>query len=432
MPFTKSAPYLAHYQNWLTALELNVSFEFPFVEGQENPMDVIYPTFVTLTLPCKQIHDDRDIKEDCFHPFMAEMQRCWRVKNYVWVSETQKNGNLHFHVLMDRAVPAKRLRQIWNKHIDKFPYCYVEDYGHTQRYIYRNGFKFRKDMLEKRLEKERLRYRAEGRWLRAKDIAVIKKKEEKRQREAYEKGMKEGWKDPNSTDIHSLENIRKLTAYVTKYFTKKPEIVKPQLPDNQKLVEISGKYYIETTPDPDQEVMWGQSNLKPYTPTFTTRKMDGRIWGASATLKNPDTKPTYYTCTVRNTVIEEVVMAEKKIVQVKVPIAEQMSIGGQVKVIRATQQKEILKHKPPKQQSSVEVNNAALAYLIALKEQVVSAKEVEIATASVGEHFKAIDGEVIPLREPQRHYLSQYSAEMWAEYRAHYTQVFQTLYSIAA
>jgi hypothetical protein len=40
------------------------------------------------------------------------------------------------------------------------------------------------------------------------------------QQKAYELGMKTNWSQPNSTDIHSVINIRNLASYLIKYMTK--------------------------------------------------------------------------------------------------------------------------------------------------------------------------------------------------------------------
>ncbi|MBB3840736.1 DNA-binding ferritin-like protein (Dps family) [Runella defluvii] len=408
-------------ENWLTAIELNVSMAFP----TSFPSEKVYPTFVTLTLPCKQMHDDRDIKEDCFHPFMNEMIRNWKVKNYLWVSETQKNGNIHFHVLFDRAVPALRLRQIWNKHIDKFPYCYVQDYADTQKYIYRNGFFVRPEMLEQRIIANMKAAKDQGRKVTKSEA---KKVESKRQKEAYEKGVAAKWKDPNTTDIHSLKSIKKLSAYVSKYFTKKPEIVKPKLAENQKLVEESGKYFIETTPDESQEVMWGDSNRVPYTPVFQVRKMRGRIWGASAALKAPETKPVAYQCVISRRTCE-MVSYQTTVTNIKPVTVTSTDIFGTV--TSKTVKRRVTEHinyESPEYPEPI-LNHVALRYLDTLRTKVVTEDEIKKASERAGPLFVEMKGEVIPLKDPQRTNMEAFAPELYKEYRAHYVTVFQNLYA---
>lgn len=409
-------------ENWLTAIELNALLPYPVRDCAQG----VYPTFVTLTLPCKQMHDDRDLKEDCFHPFMNEMIRKQGIKNYLWVSETQRNGNLHFHVIFDRKVDAYALRAAWNRHIDKFPYCYVQDYSDTQKYIYRNGFFVRKDMLENAVSGMLAKAKKEGRKLTK---AEAKRVEEKRQREAYAKGQHEGWKNPNSTDIHALKSIKKLTAYISKYFTKKPEIVKPDLAPNQKLVEQSGKYYIETTPGPDDEVLWGESNLKPFTPVFLTRKMRGRIWGASSALKSPISKPVPYSCVLDRKICEMVTYETSVQRTVKVSVPYTTDLFGETRY-RVEKRKVVEKitYEAP-EYPAAQQHIPGLKYLIALKENVVTSDEIKKASERAGPLFVEMKGEVIPLRDPQREFMKTYSPELYREYEAHYQNIFNCLYA---
>jgi hypothetical protein len=53
-------------------------------------------TFITLTLPSKQIHTDNEIKSKCLNQFLIEISRYNYISNYVWRAEYQKNiiGNV--------------------------------------------------------------------------------------------------------------------------------------------------------------------------------------------------------------------------------------------------------------------------------------------------------------------------------------------------
>ncbi|WP_041340248.1 rolling circle replication-associated protein [Runella slithyformis] len=408
-------------ENWLTSIELNALLSYPVAVNAQG----VYPTFVTLTLPCKQMHDDRDLKENCFHPFMNEMIRKYGVKNFLWVSETQKNGNIHFHAIFDRKVDAYVLRHCWNRHIDKFPYCYVQDYASTQRFIYRKGFFVRKDMYEMGVAAALKRAKAEGRKMTK---AEAGRNEEKRQRNAYELGEASKWKNPNSTDIHALKSIKKLTAYVSKYFTKKPEIKAPVLAENQRLVENNGKYFIETTPGPDDEQMWGDSNLKAYTPTFTVRRMRGRIWGSSAALKAPETKPVPFSCVLDRKVCEMVTYEAQFTRKIKTSVPW-TDITGQTryKVVKH-EVTETTTYEAPEYPENTQ-HRAALRYLINLKETVVSQDEIKKATERAGPLFLEMKGEVIPLRDTQRELMQEYAPDLYQEYNTHYKNVFARLYS---
>jgi len=148
--------------------------------------------FITLTLPSQQIHSDREIKEKCLNSFLLELKKYYHVKNYVWRSERQQNGNVHFHLLVDKFVPWSELRDRWNRIINKLGY--VDRYRDNMKEYFKAGFRVRQELLKK--------------WSK------------QAQFNAYKSGSKTGWNSPNSTDIHSIRKIRNLKLYITKYLTK--------------------------------------------------------------------------------------------------------------------------------------------------------------------------------------------------------------------
>lgn len=115
--------------------------------------------FLTLTLPSTQKHTDNEIKSILLNQFLIELGVKYRVSNYIWRAEKQKNGNLHFHILVDKYLPWFDVRQMWNRIVEKLGY--VSD---------------------------------------------------------FEK--KNGHRDPNSTDIHALNNVKNVYAYISKYCSK--------------------------------------------------------------------------------------------------------------------------------------------------------------------------------------------------------------------
>jgi hypothetical protein len=458
--------------NFLLSIKLSTNMTYPFVKGQEKPMDVVYPTFVTLTLPGKQMHSDEDIRRYIFTPFMQNIIRNWKVENYVWVSETQANGNLHFHVLIDRAIPALRLRQIWNHHLDAEPFCYVQAYRRCQQRIYgkriaygqqtwaeflavkraeakakglvlslkevrameiefKYKFVFREEMWLEKLEKEQFKAKEKGKRLNAKDISELKAKEKDRQKKAYSQSVVEDWQNPNSTDIHAIQNITKLTAYITKYFTKKPAIEKPKLATNEKLVEEAGNYYIETTTE-QHDTTFGTvitSTIKEkqlWKPVFKNRKLHGRIWGASARLKNPDTAVKYYVVELGKLQSEENTYAMKNVRVQRMRLDTVHGVIFKDKEMSHEWQETKIITRP------TDTNWDAINYLKSLR-TVVPLEEIKRATASAGELFASRqDNEIIPLEEPQEIYLRQHSPPIWALYRQHYNDLYSRLYPIAA
>lgn len=118
-----------------------------------------YITFVTLTLPSAQLHEDNEIKRKCLTPYIETLKRKYNVWNYFWRAEAQKNGNIHFHILIDSYIHHTAIRNEWNQCINKLGYVdkFKEKHGHD---------------------------------------------------------------NPNSTDIHSLKKIGNVEAYVIKYCCK--------------------------------------------------------------------------------------------------------------------------------------------------------------------------------------------------------------------
>lgn len=70
---------------------------------------------ITLTLSSKQIHSDQEIKRKMLNRFIVEMMRQVTFVNYLWKAETQENGNIHFHIIVDRYWQKEEIQLLWNK-----------------------------------------------------------------------------------------------------------------------------------------------------------------------------------------------------------------------------------------------------------------------------------------------------------------------------
>ena len=116
-------------------------------------------SFLTLTLPSAQIHDDKEIINTCLNSMLNELRKWHNVQNYIWRAELQKNGNIHFHILTDRFIPWYDARNRWNRIVNKL--------GYVDRFH-----------------------------------------------------EKHGHRTPNSTDIHSTRQVKNLKAYLVKYMVK--------------------------------------------------------------------------------------------------------------------------------------------------------------------------------------------------------------------
>lgn len=147
--------------------------------------------FVTLTLPAKQKHDDNYIKKHYLNQFLIELQQKTAVDLYLWRAEKQKNGNIHFHLIINKNVHWAFIRRLWNRILGKGENSYISDYSTNQKAFFSNGFKLRND----------------GR-------------SEQKQREAYKRGINTGFTDPNSTDIKEIKNEKAINNYISKYMSK--------------------------------------------------------------------------------------------------------------------------------------------------------------------------------------------------------------------
>lgn len=157
--------------------------------GRQFAMKV---AFITLTLPSSQIHSDNEIKGSCLNQFLIEVKKRCHVNRYVWRAEKQRNGNIHFHIVVDRFIPYQQVRDMWNRICNKLGY--VDRYRAEMQKWHNGGFQVRQDLLRTWDYKSQVR--------------------------AYKAGVVSDWNSPNSTDIHSIRKIINLKAYIVKYMTK--------------------------------------------------------------------------------------------------------------------------------------------------------------------------------------------------------------------
>lgn len=163
-----------------------------YVDRYTNKMLKYKLTFATLTLSSKQIHTDNEIKSKLINQFFVEARTKWNVRHYVWRGEKQNNGNLHIHILCDKFIPYQELNEVWNRIQNKLGYVdrYTDRMHNLTYQEYKSLFKGNKKFSEEKIRK------------------------------AWIKGRLTGWRFPNSTDIHSLQFINDLTAYICKYMKK--------------------------------------------------------------------------------------------------------------------------------------------------------------------------------------------------------------------
>ncbi len=423
-------------ENYLTAVQLSTTLDFP----KSFPSVEVYPTFLTLTLPSKQLHCDNTIKKECFFRFMEYLQgdkkkglSGWNVKNYIWTAETQKNGNIHFHVILDRGIPAQRLNEVWNRYLDRLDY--VKRFRARQKYIYQDGFFVRQSMLEKAITDKAIYHRKAG--LPGKfNRAKAAKEERQRQEKAYNNGVVANWNNPPTTKIHAIQNIKKLTAYVSKYMTKEAKPI-AQLPEGERLVKKEGKWMASGVEEqrilkidrlPNGLVAESYETVKqPYeyevAVTFDTRRLRGRIWGCSRPLHTEDISPLQIaleTTAKFQTTTYKTVFRKQEVWREKLDL-----FGHQLFERKIIEEPYSLTQQVDHWADPIR-DKTAIQYIADLRHAVPAADRAA-ATAKAGDMFAAY-GEIIPLMTPQKDLLPSLSPPLWTRYKAHYNRLFQVLY----
>jgi hypothetical protein len=111
-------------------------------------------------LASTQKHSDKEIKRLFLDSFLIKIKREYNVKHYIWKAELQKNGNIHFHIIVDAYIHYKTIQKVWNEIQEKGGY--ISDFE-----------------------------------------------------------AKHGHKEPNGTDVKSIKSAKIVSIYISKYITKK-------------------------------------------------------------------------------------------------------------------------------------------------------------------------------------------------------------------
>ena len=168
--------------------------------------------FITLTLSATQTHSDSEIKKKLLEPFIKYMKRNHSMNSYVWKAEVQDNGNIHFHITTNVFIHHMTLRNAWNG--------YQKNLGYLQK---------------------------------------------------YETTHKHD--SPNSTDIHSVRNIKNVGGYIASYVNKKDKFKK-----NINTV-MSNEHFYKDKERPTIEC-YETGEVRSY-----KRIIEGQLWNCSLNLK---------------------------------------------------------------------------------------------------------------------------------------------------
>lgn len=153
-------------------------------------------SFITLTLPSRQIHTDKEIKK-CLDRFLTILRNRYKMKDYVWKAELQGNTNIHFHITTNVYIHHLTIRSIWNRCINRLGYVdrYQKKYSVMS---YQSYFTVMKKNSKK--------------YGNSLSVSNIKK--------SFDFGQRTNWSSPNSTDVKTVFRVNSLSAYLSKYLTK--------------------------------------------------------------------------------------------------------------------------------------------------------------------------------------------------------------------
>lgn len=186
--------------NWALAIEVANEYK------EENEREILY--FITLTLPAPQRHEDKEITQNILHGFLIWAKQTICMSTYIWKAEKQKNGNIHYHLIIDRKIEPQILRKKWNEKLDKLGY--ISEYRLERNLFHSKGFRVQKNLL---------------------NVA-----NEAKQKEWYKYGKATNWTNPRTVHIEECQDLKTVGKYISKYISK-----------NDDKVQISGK-------------VWGKSN----------------------------------------------------------------------------------------------------------------------------------------------------------------------------
>lgn len=144
-------------------------------------------SFITLTLPSKQIHTDKEIKQ-CLNNFLTTMRGKFNLKNYVWKAELQVNENIHFHLIFDIFIEHTVIRYYWNKALNVL--------GYVDRYADR--FKN----------------------LSLKEYAELRGINVSKAVSGYLFGRDTNWMSPGTENVKSIQSCEMASYYLSKYISK--------------------------------------------------------------------------------------------------------------------------------------------------------------------------------------------------------------------
>lgn len=186
-------------------------------------------TFLTVTLPAKQIHTDQEIKSVVLNNFINKLRYHKKDLKYIWRAEPQANGNIHFHFILNLYVEMKLCDKLWHDSVELLGYVteyekkWKSRYPPTNRIEYVHTAKQIVGYATKYMTKTDNGRKIEGRnWYASQKLNAMIKGETHISRE-WETSMIKRLRDLN---LYCAEN-----DYATKFYFNSPDDIK-LLPPN--------------------------------------------------------------------------------------------------------------------------------------------------------------------------------------------------------
>jgi hypothetical protein len=95
--------------SWATAINVYNSIQYSKYQRKEHK-----PVFLTLTLSGKTELNHKEIKRKLLQQFLKRLIYEGIVTENFWKAELQNNGNIHFHIVIDKWIDKKKAQAIWN------------------------------------------------------------------------------------------------------------------------------------------------------------------------------------------------------------------------------------------------------------------------------------------------------------------------------
>lgn len=197
--------------NWLCLLSRKRRASAPGA----RPLSNFQISFITLTLPAKQFHSHAVIKEKALNLFLTSIRGKFKIKNYVWKLELQKNGNAHFHLTTDVYIHYMEIRRTWNRCLKKLGY--IDAY------------------------RDRFAGKSFDEYIQLASSSATP--DLKKLRKSYDYGVQSGWQNPNTTDVKSVKDVKNLASYLAKYLAK-PAVSEDSTPEQLESAEtLTGRLW---------------------------------------------------------------------------------------------------------------------------------------------------------------------------------------------